>query len=696
MKNEAYLRTKAHQLFPRPCDGETVYETPPCLSWIRPSENRRVTLTLARDGREIWRTETEQNYAIPPFRLEPGEYEWNLLSETVGERGVQRFIIAEDAMVFLRPTADELFSAIPEGHPRHLFTKEEIPSLLDGRAQELSVLRENLRVAMESPLPLPPRYHRDPNALPYREYFGAFRDFCDRDLVALSLGYALLGDSAAGEAARERLLWICDLAPQGPASLLSPWGDEVGLSLARCLPAVYDLIYPLLSDAERRFAAETVALYAEQCLRRLRSIDFCENPGNSHAGRLPAYLGEAALVLKDSGVRTDAELRTWLSVALDIYGGIFPYYGGTDGAWAEGAFYATSYTRWYLPFFSAVERYSGKSLLARPFYRNLTTYFLHFANKDFENHPFGDGYWCTSEDPEWPGFFAQSPLRYYADRFGPALARERVKGEIPKLFRLHLLDVFLPKPKTPLPSALETKNLAVFSDVGYVAMHTDLESPTEDITCLVRASRFGSDSHRHPDQGGFALFAGGVALVSPSGYFGRRYGTNHHKLWLNASIAHNVPIIGGNGQYPNSMLSVGRILSAEEADGTLKASISAGEAYPGEISWERSFTLSGKTLTVSDKISAPTPVSLTYPLHFLSEPTLDENGCLTLLRKGKHLSVKVLSGLDSAPTLSSAFGVDLNDGEPEAYHVTMPPQYHAYYTAKEAREHRVTVVFEIS
>ena len=692
---DSWKRRAAHQIFPSPLDGETILENPPCLCWIRPEGDPSVRIEIYRGGEKFFSCETTKNYCVPNFLFPAGDYTWNVISKAVGERGLLRFSISENAIPFLRPTASEILGGVPREHPRHLFTKAEIPAIIESKARELKVLRANIELALKSPIPEPPRYHRDPNALPYREYFGGFRDFCDRDLVALALGYALLGDETAGEAARERLLWIADLAPQGPASLLGPWGDEVGLSLARCLPSLYDLLYPLLSENERRFVGETVALYAEQCERRLRSIDFCENPGNSHAGRLPAYLGEAALVLSDTDIRPRETYLAWLSYATDIYGGIFPYYGGTDGAWAEGTFYATSYTRWYLPFFSAVERYSQKSYLARPFYRNLTHFFLHFANPDFENHPFGDGYWCHSEDVEWPGFFAQSPLRYYADRFGPSLAKKRCENEIPALFRLHLLDVFLPAGRLDLPESRPAENLAVFPDVGYISMHTDLERTENDIACLVRASRFGSDSHRHPDQGGFALFAGGVALVSPSGYFGRRYGTNHHKLWLNASIAHNVPIIDSSGQYPNSMQAVGKILSVKEEDGAMTATVSAGDAYPGEITYTRSFTLSGKTLTVTDKISAPSPVSLTYPLHFLSMPSLSEDGTLSLSRKGKGLTVRVLSGLDSAPTISDRFGVDLNDGEPAEYHVTMPPHFHAYYEASAKREHNVTVVFEI-
>ena len=693
MKLLAQERRFARQIFPMPRDGGTVEETPPCLAWIAPEGDRRVRVVLYRDGEIFWECETDRNYAVPDSILPPGRYEWDIFTADA-HRGLWSFTVTEDAVPFLRPTADELLSSVPEGHPRHLFAPSDIEELKRTKPRELATLGRNAELALQNPLPDPPRYHTDPTALPYREYFGAFRDFCDRDLVALSLASVLLSRERYGGAARERLLWVCDLASAGPCSLLGIWGDEVGLSLARCLPSVYDLLYPLLDERERRFAAETVALYAEQCERRLRKLDFCENPGDSHAGRLPAYLGEAALVLSDSGVRERTVLRSWLAYAMEIYGGIFPYYGGSDGAWAEGTFYATSYTRWFLPFFSAVERYTGKSYLTRPFYRRLTHYFLHFADPNFENHPFGDGYWCHSEDAEWPGFFAQSPLRYYAERFGPRLARERADAAVPELFRLHLLDVFLPSGTPDESRTGEAENFKVFSDVGYISMHTDLADTARDTACLIRASRFGSDSHRHPDQGGFALFHRGVALVSPSGYFGRRYGTNHHRLWLNASIAHNVPLIDGQGQYPNSHLAVGEILSATETGGVMKATVSAGSAYPIPVKWHRHFTLEGKTLTVTDEIESPTPVSLTYPLHFLSRPSAD-GGVISLTRHGVSLTVRTTEGLDTPPTLSDSFGVDLNDGEPSEYHVTMPRQYHAYYTAPAKARHTVTVRFEV-
>ena len=378
---------------------------------------------------------------------------------------------------------------------------------------------------------------------------------------------------------------------------------------------------------------------------------------------------------------------------LKIYGGIFPHYGGTDGGWAEGPFYATSYVRWYLPFFSAVERYTGKSLLSRPFYRNLTRFLLTFADPAVENHPFGDGYWSPGEsDEEWPGFFAQNPYRYYARRFGPPSAEKR-SGELesPAFYKLHLLDLFLPTKKET--GAEEPGRLTVFPDTGLIALRTKPEDPGKNLVCLIRASRFGSDSHRHPDQGGFALFYGGVALLSPSGYFGRRYGTKHHREWTNSSRAHNVPLFCGVGQFENSYRAVGRVVSATDDGSTLAAEVEAGGAYPVPVEWKRAFALSDDTLTVTDEFSTETPGEVALCLHTLSSPEPDGDG-FRMIRNGVTLVCRPLEGIDAPPEITDRFAVGLNEGEPAEYAATMPRQYHIYYRFPSDRR-RVTLAFSV-
>ena len=238
--------------------------------------------------------------------------------ETGVKRGRQRFTVSGDAVPFLRPTVEQVLAGLPAARPRHLFTKDEIPAILASRTEELATLRRNIEQAYLDGLPERPMFHTDAAALPYREYFGRFRDFCDRNLVACALGYHLLNDETAGAFAKKLFLHLCDWNPSGPCSLCGPWGDEVGLSMARCLPAVFDLLYPLMNDKERRYAGETVAMYAEQCERRISALNYSHNPGSSHVGRLPAYLGEAALTLWGTGIVPETTLRGWLNKALTI------------------------------------------------------------------------------------------------------------------------------------------------------------------------------------------------------------------------------------------------------------------------------------------------------------------------------------------------------------------------------------------
>ena len=686
-------RTRNDDLFSAPENGKTVFENPPCFSWLPPRGEGSYTVVIRNDRGEILRETVGENCFVPRAPLAPGEYRWDVFRGD-SHRGELRFAVAPDAVPFIRPTAEEVLAGVPAGHPRHLFSSDEIAGLLAERPTEAETLRRTADLALNDPIPEPPRFLHDPAALPYREYFGRFREACDRDLCALALGYALFGDAAYGDAAKERLLRFVSFDPSAECSLENPTGDEIGLSLARCLPSVYDLLYPLLSEGERSLVLAAIAAYARQCERRLLSIDYLAHPGNSHAGRLPAYLGEAALILSDTdAVGRDACLG-WLSYALRIYGGIFPHYGGDDGGWAEGPFYATSYIRWYLPFFSAVERYSGKSLLSRPFYRNLTRFLLTFADPAAENHPFGDGYWSPGEsDAEWPGFFAQNPYRYYARRFGPPSAQKK-SGELesPAYYKLHLLDLFLPTPREA--SVPEPGRLTVFPDTGLISLRTKPDRPEENLVCLIRASKFGSDSHRHPDQGGFALFFGGVALLSPSGYFGRRYGTKHHREWTNSSRAHNVPLFGGVGQYENDYRAVGRILSATDDGATLSAAVSAGDAYPVPVGWTRRFALADNALTVSDEFSGEIPGEITLCLHTLSRPEPDGNG-FRLTRRGVTLICRPTEGVDCPPEISDAFDVGLNEGEPEEYAVTMPQQYHIRYRLPPDCR-RATLTFSVS
>lgn len=688
-------RTSATQNFPFPLENETVYENPPCLVWVPIKNVKEYTVTVQdEEGKTVLNKITDKNYIYDEKVWKSGKYVWNVSADDGSERGEMSFTLSDKAIEVERPDAKTVFESVPADiRPRHLFTKEDISDLLDDHKADFEVLKRNVEMALSHGMPKPPKYQHYGDELPYREYFGMYRDYCDRDLIACGLMYALTGDEKAGEYGKELLLTICDMNPLGPCSLMGEWGDEVGLSNARCLPAAFDMLYELLDVKQRKYVAATVAVYAKQCESRIKKINYAENPSNSHVGRLPAYLGEAALVLKGTGVESDETLISWLDTALDIYNGIFPFYGCRDGSWAEGAFYSTSYTKWYLPFFSAVERFSGKSLFTRPFYMRYTQYLLHFCNAKYENHPFGDGYWCRPTDAEWPGFFAQNPYRVYAERFGPELARQRMKevGDT-DYFRLHLLDIFLPKPKKSMENALtgDAENCALFNDGGFAAMHTDIHSD-KDICVLMRASRYTADSHRHADQGSFAFYCGGKSLISPSGYFGRAYGSKHHFEWTRNTIAHNVALIDGKGQ-KKDVDAVGKFTYFDKEKRLCKMDLT--DAYEDIKKYERTIALDENGIIVTDIIESDTEVSVKYPLHTLVEPKADGEK-VTVKRDNCVLTIEAVSGDLKLKAIKDKYDVDLNAEVPKEYQVTMPQQYHIYYEAPKAKEHRFSLKFNV-
>lgn len=687
-------RTSGSQIFPAPADGAVIEETPPVFSFLRDGKEKKYRVVVQdRSGKIVFEAETEKNHVVPKEPLKPGKYRWNLLCGEE-ERGWQEFVISENAVVILRKDAETVFCAVPDVRPRHLFFKEDIPGILKKRKAETEVLKRNIEAACARELPKPPLFYSFEDGLPYREYFGEYREYCDRDMVACALGYALLGDEGAGKKAKELLLTICSWNPDGPCAVNAPWNDEIGLSNARCIPAVYDMLYDILTDQQRYIAEKTIIAYAEQCEERLRALDFAENPGDSHAGRLPAYLGEAALVLKGSTYIKEEILIRWLSYALEIYGGIFPFYGTADGGWAEGPFYASSYTKWYLPFFMAVERLADVRFLDRPFYQHLPQFLLHFAEKERENHPFGDGYWCGSEDPEWKGFFAQNPFRLYAERFGPEEAR--IKAEqyaAPELFELHLLDVFLPEGRMPERGLTgEACAMAVFEGAGLASCQTNVADQAHGTGLLVRASRFGSVSHQHADQGSFALIRNNKVLITPSGYFGRCWGTKHHRNWTKTTKAHNCILVNGRGQETDSFRAAGRFTDwKHEENKRFFLRLDLREAYPMLEFYERSFELTEKELVIRDEIRSKEACEISWLLHMLDRPALQEDGTLVLEHGGERAVVFPDKAFCGTPDITGRFGTDVNEGVEEAFRVSMEDQYHVTFITQKKKQHYIEV-----
>lgn len=702
MKIFKQVRKNSFAAFPFPNENDVVMENAPTLIWLPDleEEDPEYRVILRHESGKEYLFNTKKSYCYLNEIIPSGKYEWNVWSKDK-ERGWISFELAENAVKFIRPTAKQIYDAVNEDvHPRALFFKEDIPELVKTHTKELEVLKRNVDQAYKDGVPYPPyQVISDVDGKPAyhnaRKYFGRFRDFADRNLVAVSLAYQLLNDKKAGQFAKELLLSVSswDLT-HNHANPYCP-NDEVGISLLRTLSVSYDLIYDLLSEEEKETVLKAIKLNTFQAYDNLIQINYEENPGASHPSRTPAYIGTAALMLK--GIETEETIIKYLDLVISILGGIFPFYGNDDGGWADGVFYSSSYTKWYLPFMLEVERLTGISYLERPFYQNLSNFFLHFADQDFENHPFGDGYWVDSESEEWPGFFAQDPFRVYAEKFGPpeAIAKQKSLKQ-PEIYKLHLLDLFLHKPLKPKYHITRPASLAeTFKKTGMLSMRSTFK--TEDcMAVMARASRYGSAGHSHADQGSFALFYEGTALISPSGYFGFGWGTLHHQQWTCQTKAHNTIVVNGEGMPNASRDHIGDIEYCRQSGNVFEALMDLDNAYETLSGWKRKLTMDAdaKTLIVEDTLSADDPVILDWALHTLSQPT-EENGTVYVRRNGITLKIEVLEGLNGKVIFSNKFDTDLNEGIAPENHAVMPKQYHIKWQTDNKKEHYIKVKLSI-
>ncbi len=561
-------------------------------------------------------------------------------------------------------SAAELLQKLPSARPRHIYFPEDLDGLRASHRTEFEKLAVNREIALKSP-PM-----REDDAPDYRRSFELSRFRLDRDAVACALLYVFNRDREAGNRVHDQVMELCSWQ----CSVMPPH-DEVALSVCRTLPALFDWTFDLYSTAEQRTVAAVLLRHGRDIARRIAVEDFAKNPGNSHTSRLPGYLGEIAMVLHGA-IDDETETAGWLDYALNFYENSFPFYGDADGGWAEGPFYASSYTKWFLPFFFAVKRVCGHSFFNQPFYRNLSEFFVHFAPPGQESHPFGDGHWPTAA--EWPGFQAQDPFGVYAN--SPLAKRFSHKArQNAEYFELHLLDLILPD------AGLEPRGNSPFycsRRAGFASVRRSPDDPENDVALLARASAYGSGSHRHADQGDFAILARGRTMLGPSGYFGYQFGTEHHMKWTATTCAANCAVIDGSGQPTGDPHAAARFT---EFDGErFSADLSA--AYGRGISYVRKFHFDRKKLVIEvrDLIAAPPTAAVDWHLHSYAAPEFTANGDFVIRRPGAVLRGKIIPAAPVAVT--DRFAVPCPG---------LPDQYHMTWTFPAAAHHEIIARFTV-
>jgi len=693
-------------LFMQPPDGAEPAVNPPGFAWWRAPGAASYRLVV-RDaaGKVVYEAaDLKDPVHLPGRVLAPGEYTWDIEAcdasgQAVARRGAWRFRVVKGLPELPWQAPNTLLARVPEAHPRYVFLKDALPevrrSLQVGRRAAWEALKRVADRALKTPLPKRPVYDtfegKVRQRMGYTTYFRDFRHYIDGSMSPLALAYLLSGEERYGLAAKRILLEVETWGVEGTMSVLSPFGDEPGLSMARHGHRAYDWLYELFDESERRRVREMTAARARQVWRRLQRADYLATPAESHNGRLIAYLSEYAVVLK--GEAPDA--AEWLDYSLRALTTFYPHWADSDGGWAEGVSYALSYNTLYLPAIEALGAATGFDFYRRPFFRRVRRFFLYCTVPKGEMRPFGDGAQSAGVGPAGAVLMMHHGRRFqdptavwYAEQAGGLAG-----GVSDPLVALLTEDSVKPAPPSELASA------AVFRGIGWAGLHSALDRPAEDTFFLFKSSPFGSVSHSHADQNSFCILKGGRALAIASGYYGPAYGMPHHAEWTRQTKANNSVLVNGEGQVVRSIEARGRIADFRHQGALTYLCGDAAAAYGGKLTrfLRHVLFLRPGLFVVLDELASPAPARFDWLLHAIEKMQVDEAAhTVTASRGGASLAVRLDCEAGLTFHLTDVFDTPYNEGNPPEYHEQVANQWHfKVTTARPTAEARIAAVMAV-
>jgi hypothetical protein len=697
-------KTSDRMLFPRPCDGAEVKISPVGLAWLPcPAAACYRVIIYDIGQRSLYSADVGKDPVHCPDRvLPPGRYTWDVIAldssgKDIARRDKQSFVISEDAAELPWTDPKELLSRVPREHPRILYPKSQLAkirsTLLTTRANSWRACKAAAERALSKGIPKFPTYHHigDPGVrrLEYQKYFGYFRGYVDSALMDLALAYLMTEEAKYADAAKKILLEIASWPTDDNdvTSVSARWGDEAGLSFSKCAHIAYDWLYDALDENERTLVFKICRERAWQTYRRLNRKNYLIYPGESHDGRLIAYLTDMSLAM--AGETKDVE--TWLTYSLKALLTFYPHWGGINGGWAEGVPYGLWYNTFYIPAFESLRQLAGYDLWQRPFFNNVRYFFFYCTANHGEIRPFGDGAESGGPGVRRGSGYAEL-MAFHAHRYNDPYIGWWVK-QIPGYTNRSLLheDELPSKAPTDLP------NSAVFRSVGWAGLHSDISNPKNDTCLIFKSSPYGSISHSHADQNVFAIMKGGAALAIPSGYYGPSYGKPHHAQWTRSTKANNCILVNEQGQTIRSASANGAIINFKDAPGYSYVAGDATPAYTGKLKkWVRRilFLRPGLFLLL-DEIESPSRSKYQWMLHAFGKMDVGD-AKVTSRRKEATLEVYLDCTGGLAISQTEKFDIPYNHGIPKAYHRQRANHWHVKAeTVKKSKVARIAAVMAV-
>ena len=704
--------------YPKPRDGESLPLSPPGFCWWRIVDEEgkavrgdavRYRLTVADPlGNAVYTSPLLADPVhVPTETLTAGKYTWSVeaLSEsgdTIDTWPESVFEIEEGATLQPWVDAEEILKRVPRTRPRLIFPAAELEQIRGSIDNTRKRAFESLRARAEEALEIvpmdEPTYDQieDPadRRVQYGVTFSNERNQHENGMRPLALMYLLTGEEKYAAKAKEILLKTCTWEIEGISSVLAPYGDELGLGIAKSAPQTYDWLYDYLTEDERKTVEENLAARADQLLRRLEDrLDFMYRSGSSHDGRLIVFIGEFACCLPDH-----PRAAVWLDYSLRGMMTVFPHWGGMDGGWNEGIGYGSAYNTLFLPALQSVVQATGVDIWQRPYFRKVRRFFMYCVAPNSEMHPFGDGE--QGAIGEWPA--PRAMLTFHANKFDDAELAwwlnlfKTPEGETAPI--AYLPGIILPETTPPR----EPENMpddAVFHGVGWVAMHSAMRQPDRDLFLIFKSSPYGAVSHAYADQNTFGIMKGGKALAIPSGGYYPTYGSPFHFNYTHQTMAKNGILVGGKGQKDRSGESRGCILDFQRTTNMVYTCGEAAAAYDGLLKRFRRHILMVRPslIVIVDDLEAAEPTEFQWLLHAFEQMQVDEAAQhIVSVRHGHTMATSLYTEGGFGFHQTDEWAVQPKEGYPTTPRPEPEKQWHFTATTREcSTERRIAAVIYV-
>ena len=619
-----------------PADDQVVEVTPPPFLWVPARRDSVYVLQVSpspdfpaattREFRDLRRP-----VHVPREPLPPGRWFWRY-GITANDSTVfgrpRPFTVPADARPFPFPQWDEVLARVPRHRPRLFFPGQRLEQVRAWARGELKPAVDSLVAACEREIGAdlvpepgfrPQGADSGPWAVNVMRTTRPPMDVMER----CALAYLLTGHERLGQEAKRRLQHFFAWDPEGPTSFFAY--DEPPMWMMMRGTRAYDWTSELFTPEERSRIEANMKVRAGQFLKHLQRLPFESNPYDSHAGRLPGFLGECAL----SFIHEWPEAKDWLEYATLLYYTSYPAWGGDDGGWQEGPGYWGAYMQFALHFVVALREATGVDLMNKPFFRNTPYYGLYTATPYHQHSPFGDG---QTNSPQGLGglmyvfsTLTQNPyFRWHAEQ-----TRATAGADV---LSLATYDQQL---RSRSPSELPPARS--FPAVGLASFHTALGDKENDVSFLFRSSPYGGVSHGHADQNAFVIEAFGRGLAISTGYY-PWYGSPHHDQWTRATRAVNSVLVNGQGQVPRRGEATGRLTGFASVAGYDYAEGEAAPAYLGRLDRFRRHVVHVRpgVFVMFDELQSREPAQFQWLLHAYQQIAVDDAGHVLRVTKRRR------------------------------------------------------------